>query len=69
MPKISMDPVLQQAARYGAQVALLDNQKMEKERTNIRIAYFAFRGQFEPHIHQDITDAYWNAYDKHYSMR
>lgn len=61
-----MKHVLEQAARYGAQCALLERQKLETDRANVRKAYWAFRdsaGEDEV-LKLQITNAFWDAHDK-----
>lgn len=58
------EAVLRQAARYGAQVALLDDHNMDEARTPIRVAYLNFRDQFDDdRTKKLITDSFWNAYE------
>jgi len=62
---VIFENALRQAARYGAQCALLRDHDMEEDYKKVRIAYLSFRDQFENALTQEkITDAFWSAFGK-----
>ena len=60
-----MNHILEQAKRYGRQVAQLEDLDLRDDRRNVRRAWVTFRRQFStdyPKHYEDIVDAYWDAY-------
>jgi hypothetical protein len=64
--KLSNQQILAQAARYGHQIAQLEDLGLKEDRKRGRKAWVSFRRQFSTDLseskYQEVVDAYWDAY-------